>query len=352
MPREHNLEQELVDYEVEEGDMIPPVNRGNVKPHAATGDKPQPPKISWNEWAGADANEFAKRCETRDPERKREGGMTDVQRVPIRDSRKGRDDMREGRGAYGRHQRNESSGYRDSRRPTKDSARDKSPSRRSYRNSNPTLNDMPLRKAPTPMTNAGMPPGMSRTNVPAPRPMMSGPMESVHPSTRPMVSRTMPPGLGVSGTIPRSGPPHPSVHLPSVDSRRGVPVRDNQMSRSHSPPPRYDKHPRQMLPQRYDRGRRGDSPPRGQDALLPPENRQRNLYSGAPLPFADRPVLQRQPERRHMQQHDEEFVNYRQRFETPARLRDTAPASPRRFIPPVRNMSVHRACMTRHITWY
>ena len=104
MLREHNLEQELVDYEVEEGDMIPSVNRGNVKTRGGTGDKPQPPKISWNEWAGADANETTKRGESKETEKK-DDGMAFVQRVPIRDSRKGRDEGKDGRGSSGRCRR-------------------------------------------------------------------------------------------------------------------------------------------------------------------------------------------------------------------------------------------------------
>lgn len=321
------MEQDLVDYEVEE-DTIPSGDKRIVRP--TTNDKPQPHKISWNEWAGTDTVD-ARKTEGREHERKGDNLMPDVQRVPVSDSRK-RDDRE--RGPSSRHTRLDApKHHRESKRGPREIPREDSLVRQSVRDPAARHHNAPIRRGTSSLANSGMPPGMNRgTHIKQPRHLPSGPLEPVHPQ-RSIHPRMMPPGLGGSGSLHRNAP-YAAQQLP-CDHRRGMPLR-NSGRRSRSPVRRYDRPPRRLSP-RIER-----FPPVPEAALpiheewMPHDIQPKSPYGG-PIPHDRHPVYRSFP-RRNPPLHESDRDGYNPRIDfVPSKPRVAVPASPRRFVLPVRN---------------
>ena len=311
------------------------------------GDKPQKPKISWNAWANTDGLDHPKRpTEKKEPEPRRDVHVMDgPPQRGSQDPRRSRDDSRWMAGKFPRKE--DSRPRLEPRRGRRDSDREKSPNRH-FKNPKSRSSEGSFRRGPPAATQAGMPPGMHYGK--GPQTMRSGPVESSRPASHQAAFRAMPPGLGVSGPPPPRVAPRGTDHGPPGDSYRGgMPVRDDPNVRDRSPA-RYDKAPRVTSPQRYGRPRRPHSPPRLQEPLQNPApvNRSRSPpHNALPPTHLERNNGQRPPQRRrhHMDvdEEDETSATVRQRPDNPSsfRPRATVPASPRRFIVPVRNTFLH-----------
>lgn len=291
---------------------MPDSNPSHAKSTTTNGDKPQPPKISWNEWAGADADM------TRRVDDRRRDPLEGMHRVTV-DTRTGRDDTREGRSRYHRH--DGSKYHRDNRHP-----RESSP-KRSYRGSNARTGEGSMRRGMT-SVHSDIPPGMRRGHSFGPQRFMPTGMEPMHRSMRPAASRTMPPGLGVSGSLSRDTQ-QPS-RMP-MENRR-FPMRDNR--RRSLSPQRHNMPPRRASPERYRRFQRPVSPHRPGNSM-PMENRPKSPYGNCPPVHGDRYAPYRPTERNAPpQERDDDDDDHRRRSNNyHPRNKEFGRASPRRFIP-------------------
>ncbi len=368
--------------------MIPSKKKEPAKQPTRTGEKQQPARISWNEWAGPAAVDQAKRAaEMREMEKKDASLLAD-KGAPMSDGRKHREmggnNSGLSSGRYGRPAVDVGrSHHRDHRRfGVRDpggggGGRERSPNRRSYRTLPYSRSGEGNVRRGTAASRGAMPPGMNYGKAPTTHFVNSGSLKTVHPSARPIAAQGMPPGLGVTGSATAApaaaAPPprnlaRPSQHPPPVEHRRAA-MKDGHLHRSRSPPQRPERFSRQGSLPRYDKYQRPHQspPPRHPDALPPPVHRSRSPPPNRDgvLPYTDRPSVQRQPSQRgssgggggggsrsqlpmpQQPQRQEHLphVPYRgQRLDNgpSLRLRDGVPASPRRFIPPVRYLSPPR----------